>query len=69
VSKSGVADKVEIISGDFFNDSFPKADIITMGNILHDWGTTEKKMLKVMILQQLILRNGPEMPDLLKYLI
>ena len=45
VSKMGVADKVEIISGDFFNDSFPKADIITMGNILHDWGTTDKKML------------------------
>jgi len=45
VSKMGVADKVEIKSGDFFNDSFPKADIITMGNILHDWGTTDKKML------------------------
>ena len=44
-SKMGVADKVEIISGDFFNDSFPKADVITMGNILHDWGTSDKKML------------------------
>ncbi len=45
VSKMGVADKVEIKSGDFFTDSFPKADMITMGNILHDWGTTDKKML------------------------
>lgn len=45
VSKMGVADKVEIESGDFFHDSFPKADIITMGNILHDWGTADKKML------------------------
>ena len=45
VSKMGVADKVEIKSGDFFTDSFPKADVITMGNVLHDWGITEKKML------------------------
>jgi len=45
ISKMGVADKVEIKSGDFFSDSLPKADIITMGNILHDWGTADKKML------------------------
>lgn len=29
----------------FFVDDFPKADVITMGNILHDWGTEEKKIL------------------------
>jgi len=45
VSKMGVADKVEVRSGDFFKDSFPKADVITMGNILHDWGTADKKLL------------------------
>lgn len=37
--------KVKIVSGDFFEDEFPKADIITMGNILHDWGTADKKTL------------------------
>jgi hypothetical protein len=45
MSKMGLADKVEIRSGDFFNDPFPKADVITMGNILHDWGTADKKKL------------------------
>lgn len=45
VSKMGVADKVKIVSGDFFTDSFPKADVITMGNVLHDWGLAEKKLL------------------------
>ena len=45
ISKMGVADKVEVRSGDFFKDSFPHADIITMGNILHDWGTADKKTL------------------------
>ena len=41
----GLGDKVNIVSGDFFTDNFPKADIITMGQILHDWGTKDKKML------------------------
>jgi len=30
-------------SGDFFKDPLPKADLITMGMILHDWNL-EKKM-------------------------
>ena len=45
ISKMGLASKIKIQSGDFFNDPFPKADIITMGNILHDWGTNDKKKL------------------------
>jgi len=36
---------VSVQSGDFLKDDFPKADVITMGNILHDWGTDVKKML------------------------
>lgn len=45
ISQMGVANKVKIKTGDFFRDPFPKADVITMGNILHDWGTEDKKML------------------------
>lgn len=41
----GLEDKVKAQSGDFFKDEFPKADVITMGNILHDWGTKDKLML------------------------
>lgn len=41
----GLTNKVTIKSGDFFTDAFPKADVITMGNILHDWGKADKKML------------------------
>ena len=40
-----VADKVTCVAGDFFNDAIPQADVITMGNILHDWGLEEKKAL------------------------
>ena len=32
-------------SGDFFKDRLPKADIITMGMILHDWNLENKMHL------------------------
>lgn len=37
--------QVKAKDGDFFKDEFPKADIITMGNILHDWDEDTKIML------------------------
>jgi len=40
-----VDDKVEVVSGDFFTDPFPVAEVITMGNILHDWDLPTKKLL------------------------
>lgn len=45
IESMGLNDKVATQSGDFFNEEFPNADVITMGNILHDWGTEDKKML------------------------
>ena len=38
-------DRIETSILDFFEMDFPKADVITMGNILHDWGVHDKKML------------------------
>jgi hypothetical protein len=40
-----MADRITVISGDFFSDELPKADVITMGNILHDWNLEKKKIL------------------------
>ncbi len=40
---AGLTDRVRTASGDFFQDPLPKANIITMGMILHDWNL-EKKM-------------------------
>ena len=45
VSRMGLQDRIEIASGDFFTDDLPKADVITMGNILHDWNVEDKMML------------------------
>jgi hypothetical protein len=43
IAAAGLSDRIRVASGDFFNDPLPKADIITMGMILHDWNL-EKKM-------------------------
>lgn len=43
IAASGVADRVSVRPLDFFAEPFPKADVITMGMILHDWNL-EKKM-------------------------
>ncbi len=45
IDEMGLSDRVAIRSGDFFKDSLPKADVITMGMILHDWGKADKIML------------------------
>jgi hypothetical protein len=41
----GVADRLSFVPGDFFNDDLPKADVVLMGHILHDWDLATKKML------------------------
>jgi len=43
IAAAALTDRISIASGDFFKDPLPKADIITMGMILHDWNL-EKKM-------------------------
>jgi hypothetical protein len=45
IDKFGMTGRVSTTSGDFFTNDFPKADIITMGNILHDWNLEKKKHL------------------------
>jgi hypothetical protein len=43
IQAAGLDDRVSVQSLDFFNDPLPRADVITMGMILHDWNL-EKKM-------------------------
>jgi predicted O-methyltransferase YrrM len=45
VAAAGLDDRVSIASGDFFADPLPKADVITMGMILHDWNLERKRHL------------------------
>ena len=45
IREAGLRGRVTAGSIDFFEDDFPRADVITMGMILHDWNLDAKKML------------------------
>jgi O-methyltransferase domain len=42
IAHRGLADRVTTAAGDFFRDPPPRADVITMGMILHDWNLEKK---------------------------
>jgi hypothetical protein len=45
VGTVGVADRVSFAAGSFFDQPLPKADVVMMGHILHDWDLPTKQML------------------------
>jgi hypothetical protein len=45
IAAAGLSDRVTAASGDFFADPLPRADVITMGLILHDWNLDGKMHL------------------------
>ncbi len=45
IRAAGMEGRITAAAGDFFADDLPKADVVTMGNILHDWDLEKKKIL------------------------
>jgi predicted O-methyltransferase YrrM len=45
IAAAGLSDRVATAGGDFFGDPLPRADVITMGLILHDWNLERKMAL------------------------
>jgi len=45
VEQHGLNERLRFVAGNFFEDSLPNCDVITMGHILHDWNLAEKMML------------------------
>jgi precorrin-6B methylase 2 len=45
IAAAGLSDRVGTAQGDFFRDPLPRADVITMGMILHDWNLERKQHL------------------------
>jgi hypothetical protein len=45
VKTCGVADRVAFAPCNFFEQEIPKADVVLMGHILHDWDLATKAML------------------------
>lgn len=45
IQKFQLQEQVKAVSVDFFEEALPKADVIAMGNILHDWDEENKLLL------------------------
>jgi len=54
---AGLSSRIQTACGDFFKDPLPKADLITMGMILHDWNL-EKKMHLIRAAYDALPRGG-----------
>ncbi|HLZ92990.1 MAG TPA: methyltransferase [Candidatus Acidoferrum sp.] len=57
ITSAGLSDRISVAAGDFFKDPLPKADLITMGMILHDWNL-EKKMHLIRAAYDALPPNG-----------
>jgi hypothetical protein len=45
IDGAGLGGRIQVVSGDFFVDRLPEADVVTMGNVLHDWNLEQKQLL------------------------
>ncbi len=45
IAEAALASRITTVAGDFLKDPLPRADVITMGMILHDWNLETKKHL------------------------
>ena len=57
ITAAGLTDRIRIAAGNFFQDPLPKADVVTMGMILHDWNL-EKKMQLIRAAYDALLPGG-----------
>jgi len=53
IAATPVADRVQVIAGDFFRDPLPAADLFALGRILHDWGEEKVRLLLGRIYERL----------------
>jgi SAM-dependent methyltransferase len=45
VAEHGLADRLKFVPGDFFADPLPRADVLVLGRVLHNWDLQSKNML------------------------
>jgi hypothetical protein len=45
VASKGLSERLHFTAGDFLADGLPRADVLIMGMILHDWDLPTKRML------------------------
>ena len=56
IARCRYADRIELVAGDFFSDPLPKADLFSLGRILHDW--SEEKIRGLLARIQAALPRG-----------
>jgi len=59
IDAAGSSDRIGVVTGDFFTDPLPKADVVMMSNILHDWNL-EKKMHLIRNAHEAVSDGGGE---------
>jgi hypothetical protein len=45
VAAQGLSERLQFHPGNFMKDPLPKAEVLVMGHILHDWDLEQKRML------------------------
>lgn len=45
VARAGFENRIRVLEGSFLTDELPKAQVVTLGNILHDWDLERKKQI------------------------
>jgi len=58
VAKSMAARHIQLLSGDFFRDELPEADLFAMSRIVHDWPEDKISALLAKIYQRLPANGG-----------
>jgi acetylserotonin N-methyltransferase len=58
VSRSPARDRIRVVSGDFFVDPLPQADLYAIGRILHDWPDAKIATLLARIFDRLPPAGG-----------
>ncbi len=56
--ESNVAKRLQVVSGDFFKDPLPQADLYSLGRILHDWNNAKIQLLLTKIFESLPAGGG-----------
>jgi len=45
IARHGLADRINVLTGDMFRDPWPVSDIVLLSNVLHDWDFPEVQIL------------------------
>ncbi|MGB0581131.1 MAG: methyltransferase [Limisphaerales bacterium] len=45
IESHGLSDRIEVVTADMFNDTWPETDVVLLSNVLHDWDFPEVRAL------------------------